>query len=73
MIILKFVKTFMDDHPLCCCSEEISDIKKSVLREGDEMKLKQKTSSLTVVISEQEYKSKYNINVPDDYPDSGVM
>ena len=72
MAVLKYISTFLDEHPLCSCSEEISGIKKSVIHQQDEIKLKQKTSSLSLIVTEKQYRAKYNISVPEDYPDIRV-
>ncbi|KAA0200494.1 hypothetical protein HAZT_HAZT008718 [Hyalella azteca] len=68
--VLKFVRNFIDENPLCCCSEEISELKQKIARPSDEIKLKQKTSSILVITMEGEYSCKYNITVPEDYPDT---
>ncbi|XP_047736743.1 uncharacterized protein LOC108682861 isoform X2 [Hyalella azteca] len=70
--VLKFVRNFIDENPLCCCSEEISELKQKIARPSDEIKLKQKTSSILVITMEGEYSCKYNITVPEDYPDTRV-
>jgi len=72
MKVLRYISTFLDEHPLCSCSEEISSIKKSVIHQQDEIKLKQKTSSLSLIVTEKQYRAKYNISVPEDYPDIRV-
>jgi len=66
--ILKFIKDFIDQNPLCCCSGEINDIKKNVLQEGDEIKLRQKDSAVIVKASQGKYTFSYKLIVPDNYP-----
>ena len=44
--IATFIRKFIDDNPLCVCSDEISKIKRTMLVESDEIKLKQKTSQV---------------------------
>ena len=46
LVIIKFIKSFIDEHPLCVCHEEIAYIKRELLGPNDEMKLKQKTSQV---------------------------
>lgn len=48
LAIATFIRKFIDDNPLCVCSDEISTVKRTMLREGDEIKLKQKTSQVSV-------------------------
>ncbi|XP_074656157.1 uncharacterized protein LOC141909586 [Tubulanus polymorphus] len=67
MTTLYFVKHFIDDNPLCVCSEEISYIKKDLLTKVDEIKLKQKTSNVTIKICQDQYFIKINCTVPDHY------
>ncbi|MCL4129367.1 UNVERIFIED_CONTAM: hypothetical protein GTU68_048749 [Idotea baltica] len=71
MKVLKFVSNFIDENPLCCCSEEISCIRKLLIG-NDELKLRQKSSSVLLKVLEGNYVLKYNITVPKNYPDSKV-
>ena len=51
--VVKFARKFIDDNPLCVCSEEINAIKQTILNpEKDEIKLKQKTSQLVAKLTE---------------------
>ncbi|KAF2351723.1 Ubiquitin-conjugating enzyme/RWD-like [Trinorchestia longiramus] len=70
--VLKFIRNFIDENPLCCCSEEISVLKQKIARPCDEIKLKQKTSSIIAIASEGKYCAKYSIAIPEDYPDTRV-
>lgn len=70
--VLRFVRTFIDENPLCCCSEEISTIKKKLIMGSDELKLRQKTSSVVLKVIQGSYFIKYNIVVPENYPDNKV-
>lgn len=70
--VLRFVQTFIDENPLCCCSEEISNIKKKLIAGSDELKLRQKSSSVVLIVREGGYRIRYNISVPQDYPDTCV-
>lgn len=46
MEVVKFVCDFITSNPFIVCSEELSYIKKQLLRDGDELKVKQKAGSL---------------------------
>ncbi|XP_064617730.1 LOW QUALITY PROTEIN: uncharacterized protein LOC135481891 [Liolophura sinensis] len=64
----RYSSTFLMDNPLCSCSEEISLIKKELLDDGDELKLKQKNSQIVLRIRKKKYFMNFRVNVPDDYP-----
>ena len=66
--IVKLIKKFMDDNPLCVCSEEISAIRKNFLGPNDEMKLKQKSSQVILKLKEKAYFINVKFTIPDDYP-----
>ena len=65
---MQFVKNFIVDNPLCVCSEEISNIKKRVLQENDEIRLKQKTSQVVIKLKQDAYYLNARLTVPNDYP-----
>lgn len=71
--MIKFVKTFLEENPLCVCSEEISVIKKDLLTPEDEIKLKQKTSQIVLKIKKDAYFMNFKVTVPDDYPKRQVQ
>lgn len=68
---LKFIRNFIDENPLSPCYDEIIEIKKKVL-ESDELKLKQKTSTIQLKIHEGKYYVNAKLRIPDDYPTTGV-
>uniref|UniRef100_A0A0P4VWB3 RWD domain-containing protein n=1 Tax=Scylla olivacea TaxID=85551 RepID=A0A0P4VWB3_SCYOL len=70
--VLRFVRNFIDENPLCCCSEEISNVKKKLIEGTDELKLRQKTSSVVLKVKEGQYYLKYNLTVPENYPDQQI-
>ena len=70
--MLRFVRSFIDENPLCCCSEEISAIKKQLIAGSDELKLRQKTSSVVLKVVQGSYVLRYNVVVPEAYPDKQV-
>lgn len=70
--ILKFIRNFIEENPLICCYEEISILKK-LLGDKDELKLKQKISSINLILYQGLYHFKTKLEVPDDYPTSCVM
>lgn len=65
--ILIFIRNFVDENPLCCCYDEINNIKK-ILGEEDEVKLKQKNSSINLKIINKSYFLRTKFLVPDLYP-----
>ncbi|XP_013780599.1 uncharacterized protein LOC106464969 isoform X2 [Limulus polyphemus] len=70
--LLKFVSSFIDENPLCVCSEEIASIKKELISENDDLKLKQKTSSLYLQITQEAYRIVVKITVPHHYPEEQI-
>ncbi|GIY37842.1 uncharacterized protein CDAR_234851 [Caerostris darwini] len=70
--VLKFLKQFIDENPLSVCSDEVSLIKRK-LDENDQIKLKQKTSSLSIHIMQGLYFGKVKAMIPDVYPEEQVQ
>lgn len=68
LTLCKFIRKFIDDTPLCVCTEEIQHIKRNLISEQDEVKLKQKTSQVILKMKEREYMLTVKIFVPDNYP-----
>ena len=68
---MHFISNFLEENPLCFYSMEISVIKK-LLRNDDELKLRQKTSSLVLMTTDGLYKCKYNLRIPVEYPNDQV-
>ncbi|CAM1294490.1 Uncharacterised protein g1027 [Pycnogonum litorale] len=66
--ILKFLRQFIDEKPLCICSHEINQIK-CRLSEDDECKIVQKTSSVHLKLVQRRYYISIKFTVPDYYPD----
>ena len=64
---MRFVNTFIDENPLCVCSDEIAAVKK-LLSDTDEVKLKQKSSQLVLKITQEKYHISLRASVPHDYP-----
>lgn len=74
--LIKFIKSFIDENPLSCCYDEISTIKQTVLDskvKGDELRLKQKSSSVVLKVCQGKYFLKTHVMVPEDYPLKAVM
>ncbi|PRD22681.1 UNVERIFIED_CONTAM: hypothetical protein NCL1_48476 [Trichonephila clavipes] len=69
---LKKKQLFIDENPLAVCSEEVSLIKRT-LTDADQLKLKQKTSSLSLHITQGMYFLKAKVIVPDVYPEEQVQ
>lgn len=70
--VLKFIRNFIEENPLICCYEEIATLKK-LLGDKDELKLKQKNSSINLTLHQSLYHFKTKLEVPDNYPTSCVM
>lgn len=68
---IKFLRNFIDENPLSCCYDEISTLK-SRLSEKDEFKLKQKSSSIYLKITNGGYCLESKIIVPDNYPVNSI-
>lgn len=64
----RFFRRFIDDNPLCVCSDEIADIKRNMIGPTDEIKLKQKTSQVVLKMNEGSYFMTTNLLIPDEYP-----
>lgn len=69
--VLKLINKFLDDNPLSCCAEEISDVKK-LLGDDGKLKLSQKTSSVSLHVSKNNYFFKCKVQVPNDYPKESI-
>ncbi|XP_032237726.2 uncharacterized protein LOC116618309 [Nematostella vectensis] len=73
LIILRFVRKFLDDNPLIVCSDELSYIKtKLVSDEVDQLKVKQKAGVLSLHIQRLRYQMDFRLSVPDNYPADSV-
>ncbi|CAD5115812.1 unnamed protein product [Dimorphilus gyrociliatus] len=69
--LVKFVKNFIIDNPLCVCSDEILSLK-NLLTDGDEIKLKQKVSKIILKLREGSYMINSSFTIPNDYPVSRI-
>lgn len=67
LLLIKFLRNFIDEHPLSCCYDEINDLK-NLLNEDDVLKLKQKTSSIVFNIQSKKYYLNFRVVIPDNYP-----
>lgn len=65
--VIKFVNRFLDENPLCVISDEISAIKRDLMTEEDELKLKQKESKVALKITQGAYFFHLRFLVPDKY------
>lgn len=68
---LKFIRNYIEENPLICCYEEIS-ILKELLTDRDELKLKQKNSTINLIVNQGSYYFKTKLVVPDNYPVSNI-
>uniref|UniRef100_H2YY37 RWD domain-containing protein n=1 Tax=Ciona savignyi TaxID=51511 RepID=H2YY37_CIOSA len=74
MILLKFLRKFLDENPLLPCRDELNNVKKDLLQEGvDVMKMKQKQGITSVEIFKGNYHLKFTVSIPDDYPLTSVQ
>lgn len=72
MLVLETINNFLYEHPLCVVFKEIATIKNLLQDHGGELKLRQKSSSVTLVAKGGTYFFKAKISVPDNYPNSCV-
>lgn len=64
-----FLRHFIDENPLCCCSDEVTSVKQVLaLDSHDQLKLRQKHSSVSVTIQRAAYRVAATILIPEDYP-----
>ena len=76
--VLKYLNQYLDDRPLCCCVDEISNLKKQMEGEQseaddrDKIKLSQKTSSISLHVFKNDYYIKTKIKIPEDYPETQI-
>ncbi|GLV35119.1 uncharacterized protein CBL_01733 [Carabus blaptoides fortunei] len=70
--ILHFIHNFIMETPLCCCYNEINNLKKLLTSKNDELKLRQKASSIFLKVVSESYYLKAKILVPDNYPEISV-
>lgn len=68
---LKFIRNYIEENPLICCYEEISTLKE-LLTDRDELKLRQKNSTINLIVNQGLYYFKTKLVVPDNYPVSHV-
>ena len=55
MELVRFLCEFMSSNPFVVCSEELGYVKKQLLRDGDELKVKQKAGTLRYVARQGKY------------------
>lgn len=68
--ILKFLRKYIDETPLICCYDEINELKSKLAQ--DEIRLKQKTSSIIFNVKQNKYYLECRISVPDNYPENKI-
>jgi len=67
LFVIKFISKFIDENPLCCCSDEIAKVK-SLLGQDDVMKLSQKSSTVTITVNKENYFLSCKVTIPHNYP-----
>lgn len=63
---------YLQENPLCIVYKEIAAIKSLLGDHGGELKLRQKASSVTLLIRGGTYFFKAKIAIPENYPNSCV-
>eukprot|EP00088_Acartia_fossae_P015668 TRINITY_DN18621_c0_g1_i1.p1 TRINITY_DN18621_c0_g1~~TRINITY_DN18621_c0_g1_i1.p1 ORF type:complete len:331 (-),score=-0.05 TRINITY_DN18621_c0_g1_i1:241-1233(-) len=71
LTVLKLISKFIDENPLCCCSNEITSLK-SMLGPDDSVKLSQKNSTISLLIKKNKYFLNAKLKIPDLYPEERV-
>lgn len=66
--VFTFLRKFIDENPLICCYDEITELKSILTNSNDELKLKQKTSTIILRIVNDQYYLDGKVIVPDTYP-----
>ncbi|XP_065175794.1 uncharacterized protein LOC135805649 [Sycon ciliatum] len=66
--VVKFVRAFMDENPLMACSDELSHIRKDLVRPSDEIKVNRKAGTIVMRVVEGNYATQFKLIVPDNYP-----
>jgi len=69
---IKYVNTFIQDNPLLVCADEVSKIKKNLVQEQDDFKVKQKAGVITYKMSCNKYYLHVKMSIPDLYPTESV-
>lgn len=70
--VLKFLRNFIDEHPLSSCYDEINALKRSLDGKLDELRLKQKNSSVLLRVTQGAYFLNAKILIPDVYPSAAI-
>ena len=67
--MLKFIKKFIDENPLCVCHPEIAYMKQKLISgDDDKVILKQKNSQIVVKVYQDSYYMHIRLSIPEDYP-----
>ena len=66
--MINFIKTFLIENPLCIVNDEVARLKKELLSQEDECKLKQKTSQIVFRVKQERYLMNFKVTVPEEYP-----
>uniref|UniRef100_A0A6M2DNQ6 RWD domain-containing protein n=1 Tax=Xenopsylla cheopis TaxID=163159 RepID=A0A6M2DNQ6_XENCH len=71
MKLIKFVHTYLLENPLCCCYDEINNIKNSLKSNGT-LRIKQKSGCINLEVLGGKYELKMKITVPKEYPNQCI-
>ncbi|KAK3097418.1 hypothetical protein FSP39_009473 [Pinctada imbricata] len=68
ILIINFIKNFLIENPLCIVNDEVAKLKKELLSNDDECKLKQKSSQIVFKVKQEQYLMSFKVSVPVEYP-----
>ena len=66
--ICKVVRQFLEENMFIVCAAELDSIKRNLLKDGDEIKIKQKAGSFHVNVHKNGYFMNLKMSITDDYP-----
>ncbi|KAH3724365.1 uncharacterized protein LOC127852309 [Dreissena polymorpha] len=66
--VMRYVREFIVNNPLCVACDEITAIKRHLIAEMDKLKLKQELSAVHLKIVQDLYWMNLKLTVPDNYP-----
>ena len=53
--MLSFIRRFVDENPLIACADELQYIKTRLLRDADQLKVKQKAGILSILVNQDRW------------------
>lgn len=74
IFVLKFLEQYLKDNPLCVAYDEIVELKKVLGKHANEqLKLKQKSSTVQLTAKGGNYFFKVHAEIPEEYPQKCVI